>query len=49
MNEMKVVVSQVLTKYRLYLDDKTPTPLMKPDLVLWSESGIYIKFEDLTP
>ena len=45
MNETKVVTAQVLRKFQLYLDDKTPEAIMKPLLILWSENGIFVKFK----
>jgi len=43
MNEIKVVLCQVLRRYRLYLDHDTPPPRMKPQLVLGTENGMFIK------
>jgi len=47
MNEIKVVLCQVLRRYRLYLDHDTPPPRMNIKIVLKSENGILVKFNNL--
>ncbi|KAG7283397.1 hypothetical protein CRUP_000923, partial [Coryphaenoides rupestris] len=46
MNEMKVVISQTLSRYQLMVDPARP-PKISPRLVLCSLNGIYIKINPL--
>ncbi|XP_076810138.1 cytochrome P450 4F1-like [Clavelina lepadiformis] len=47
MNEMKVVLSQILRRYRLYLDEETPEPIMETRLILQSRDGIFVKIKPI--
>ncbi|XP_076819249.1 cytochrome P450 4F6-like [Clavelina lepadiformis] len=48
MNEIKVVLSQILRKYQVYLDEETPEPIMQTSLILRSTNGIFIKFRPIS-
>jgi len=47
MNEMKIVLAQTLSRYKLHLDDETPEPEMLPIITLQSANGIFVKLESL--
>ena len=47
MNEMKVVMSATLRRFKLTVDESKPAPQLVPKLVLRSSTGVHIKFEQL--
>ena len=46
MNEIKVVLCQLLRRYRLYLDRDIPAPKMKRQLVPGTENGMFVKLKN---
>ena len=47
MNEIKVVMSRTLKRFKLSIDKKSPEPTFSPKTVLKSSTGIFIKLEKL--
>ena len=47
MNEIKVVMSRTLKRFKLSIDEKSPEPKFSPKTVLKSSTGIFIKLEKL--
>ena len=49
MNEIKVAAAQVLRRFHLSIDDKSPITLTALKVVTRSVNGIYIKFSTIKP
>ena len=47
MNEMKVVMSATLRRFKLSIDESKPAPKIVPKLVLRSANGVHIKFDEI--
>ena len=45
MNEMKVTMAHVIRNFRLSLSDNVPIPKMKPNIILQSENGVYVRMK----
>lgn len=47
MNEMKVIVASILTKFNISIDSSYPPPEIEPTVVLGSTTGIHLLVENL--